>query len=166
MDEITAKPAERGLRHQGPAHSCPYPTSRLGAPVDLVDLAREIAAADAMISARVTAKLEVIADQIRALQAEARKILAEARRDRDLHAVECRFRRVPGKTYHLYRRGDGRRYFSMLAPQDWGGSPPDTYLGAYRLGPDQSWRPAEEGGGGDQARRLVERLLAPSGLGE
>lgn len=163
MDETSAKTPSRGVRHPGPAHSCPYPTSRLGAPVDLLDLAREIAAADAVVNARVTAKLEVIADQIRALQAEARKVLAQACRDRELHAAECRFRRIPGKTYHLYRREDGRRYFSMLAPADWGGRPPDAYLGAYRLGTDQSWTPAEEGSGAEQARRLVQHLLSPAG---
>lgn len=155
-----AKPKPAEPYYRGPAHSAPYPTSRLAPPIALVDLAREIGAADAMVNARLTAKLEVIAEQIRALQAEARKALEEARRDQDLHRAECRFKRVPGRTYHLYVREDGRRYFSMLAPQEWGGATPHAYLGPYRLGHDLSWVSADEAAaGGEEARALVDRLL-------
>ena len=37
--------AEAAPYHRGPAHSSPYPVSRLAGPIDLVETAREIAAA-------------------------------------------------------------------------------------------------------------------------
>ena len=63
----------------------------------------------------------------------------EAARNATLHRAQCRFRRRVGQTYHLYRRADDQRYFSLLSPADWGGPPPHEYEGSYRLEPDMSW---------------------------
>jgi len=146
-------------RHAGPARSSPYPTHRLAPATELVNLAREISRADTMVNTRVTAKLQVIADQIRALQAEARKVMEEAQADQALHRAHCQFAKIPGRVYHLYRKADGSRYFSMLSPKDWGGAPPDDYAGGYRLEADLSWTPAEQAVAPDDSRELVRRLL-------
>lgn len=127
-----------------PASTSPYPMSRLSAPHDLIDVAREIQQADALIGAVTSSRLELLARQIRALQDEARAILEAARRDSDLHRAACNFKKRPGHMYHLYRRDDGRRYFSILSPQDWGGSPPHTFAGSYRLEVDMSWTPVSD----------------------
>lgn len=154
--------------HGGPDRSAPYPVSRLAPAIDLVDMAREIAHADAMLGNRTSAKLKVIADQIKALQDAARAVLEEARQDQALHRAECAFKRQPGKVYYLYRRVDGSRYFSMLSPPDWRGNPPHEFVGAYRLEADLSWTPAERleddrrGAGDTQA--IIERLLENQGL--
>lgn len=153
----------RGDAHQGEAMSSPYPVSRLAAQIDLVDIARELERADAAVNLRVTAKLEVIAEQIRSLQAEARRVLETAQQDHALHHARCHFKRIPGQTYHLYRKGDGSTYFSMVAPNDWGGEPPHDFVGSYRLEPDMSWVPADEPESDDSARRLVARLLDAGG---
>jgi hypothetical protein len=81
-------------------------------------------------------KLRVIADQIRALQQRAREILDETKQANDLHRVECGFRKRAGHVYYLYCRADESPYFSMLSPEDWRGTPPDVYVGAYRLEAD------------------------------
>lgn len=52
-----------------------YPTSRLGAKIELVDLAREIEKADETIGLVVSGKLDVIREQMRALQEQARRLL-------------------------------------------------------------------------------------------
>ena len=74
--------------HQGPDHSAPYPVSRLAPAFGGSELAGELAAelgyAEAMLGARTSAKLRVIADQIQALQAEARRVLAQAREEQAL----------------------------------------------------------------------------------
>jgi hypothetical protein len=132
-DDDASTHARAFARHDGPARTSPYPTSRLAAPIDLVDTAREIQRADALIGAVAGDKLRLIADQIRALQAEARAILAAAQRDADLHRAACNFQKRAGRTYHLYRRADGALYFSMLSPQDWRGAPPDPFEGSFRL---------------------------------
>jgi hypothetical protein len=145
-------------------HASPYPVSRLAPAFDLVDVAREIAQADAMIGAVAGAKLAVIAEQMRALSAEARAILEQARRDVDLHRAKCAFQRRPGHVYHLYRRGADDLYFSLLSPEDWDGKPPHEHVGSYRLEADMSWTPAEAIDARDRDQRAVARLFGgPSG---
>jgi len=124
-------------------HGSPYPLSRLAPPITLLDLAREIAQADQMITNRVDAQLEVIARQIRGLQDEARRILEGANQDKDLHRARCAFQKRAGHVYHLYRSNDGSLYFSMLSPTDWH-TPPHSFCGSYRLEADYSWTRLED----------------------
>lgn len=147
-------------RHDGPAHSSPYPVSRLAPGFGLIDLAQELEQADAMIGSRLGGQLQIIAEQVRSLQAQARRILEEAREDQRLHRARCNFKRIPGHVYHLYEGASGDPEFSMLSPDDWNGRPPKPYLGAYRLASDMSWSPAGEGDHRDESRQLVQRLLA------
>ena len=149
----------KGKIHQGADHSAPYPVSRLAPGFGLVDLAREIERADQAVSGRLSAQLQVIADQVKALQAQAREVLEQARDDQRLHHARCAFRRMPGHTYHLYREADGSLAFSMLSPDDWNGRPPKPFLGSFRLEPDMSWTPADEAHQQDDSRQLVRRLL-------
>ena len=156
--------------HQGRDHSAPYPVSRLAPAFGGSELAGELAAelghAEAMLGARTSAKLRVIADQIQALQAEARRVLAQAREEQALTRAQCAFKRIPGKTYHLYRKADGTPFFSMLSPADWRGAPPHEFLGSYRLEPDYSWTPADGAARPDDTGDMVRLLLAIGGGGE
>jgi len=137
--------------------SSPYPVSRLAPAFQAGDIATEVARAESMLSARTGAKLRVIADQIKALQREARKVLEEAREEQALNQAQCSFKRIPGKTYHLYRKRDGATVFSMLSPADWGGRPTQTFLGSYRLELDYSWTPAERAAQSDETGDLVTK---------
>jgi hypothetical protein len=148
-----------GQLHRGPDHTAPYPVSRMAPAIDLVDLAREIGEADKMLSATAGARLQAIAEQVRALQAQARHVLEQTRRDQELHRARCNFKRIPGKTYHLYRKPDGSTYFSMLTPRDWRGSPPDEFLGSYRLENDMSWSTVDGHERPDETGPLIARLL-------
>lgn len=132
-----------GTNYQGADHASPYPVSRLGAPVSLVDTARAIETASATVAMRTNAQLEVILEQMRALQQQARAIMEQASRDIDLIHVDCAFRRVPGRVYHLYERADGHRYFSMLSPDEYG-QPPSRFVGSFRFEHDQSWTRMDE----------------------
>jgi hypothetical protein len=149
----------KGEVHAGAARSAPYPVSRLGASVDLVDLAQQISVADSHINTRISAKLQLIAEQIRHLQDEARAALEGAQRDQELHRAQCNFKRIPGRLYHLYGRSDGSSYFSMLGPEEWSGTPPHPFKGSYRLENDMSWTPAAAIDRPDDSRELVRRLL-------
>src|SRR5256885_7246201 len=108
---------------RSPTAGSPYPLSRLSAPHSLIDMAREIQAADSLLSAVAAGKLESIARQIRALQQEAARTLEAARADAELHRASCNFKKIPGQIYHLYRRTPTDPYFSLLSPEDWGGRP-------------------------------------------
>jgi hypothetical protein len=143
MSDDDAVVRHRGGQHLGPAHASPYPQSRLAPVHDLVDVARQIQEADAMLGAVAHGKLAVIAEQIRALQVQAREIIESAQRDAGLHRAQCRFRKRVGQRYHLYRRDDGSEYFSMLTPEDWG-RPPHAHVGSYELMPDMAWRRVDE----------------------
>jgi hypothetical protein len=152
---------ERGpvLRHRGPERASPYPVSRLSGPISLVDAAREIERADQWIASTSESKLVQIAEQMAALRQQAEQVLREARENVALHRAEARFSRHPGKTYHLYERADGQRYWSMLAPSDWRGQPPHAFVGSYRLEADQSWTPLERIAQRDQRRIPVADWL-------
>lgn len=149
-----------GANHTGPAHSSPYPTSRLGQSISLVDVAQAIEFAGASVTSHASARLQVILEQMRGLQAEAAQILQKTKEDLDLHRAECRFNRITGRVYHLYRRRDESLYFSMLSPDDHAGSPPHDYVASYRLEPDQSWTLAEDTARVDQARLELERAFS------
>ncbi|WP_295406131.1 DUF2452 domain-containing protein [uncultured Thiocystis sp.] len=155
----------KAILHRGAEHSSPYPVSRLAPAFDTGDLAAEVARAESMLSVRTGAKLRVIADQIRLLQQEARKVLDDAREDQALNQAQCAFKRIPGKTYHLYRREDGRAFFSMLSPAEWGGSTPHRFVGSYRLETDYSWIPDEQADRTDETGELVAQLLRIGGIG-
>jgi hypothetical protein len=146
-----------------PDRAMTYPTSRLGAKIELVDLAREIEAADATIGLVVGGKLDTIREQMRALQEEARRLLEEARDASQLHRATCNFRKIPGKIYHLYRRDDGELYFSMLSPDAWRGSPPHPFQASYRLEADLGFSLI---GDGPERERVDARAMIRNLLGE
>ena len=146
MSQDEKPPLERdeGARHEGPPQASPYPLSRLAPVHDLVDTAREIQEADRMLGTVTGGKLELLARQMRALQEEARHLLAAARRDAELHRATCRFHRRPGHVYHFYKKADGELYMSLLSPEDWRGAPPHRFEGSFRLESDMSWTSVEE----------------------
>jgi hypothetical protein len=164
--EQPAEPASSAATaggYTGPAHASPYPMSRLAPAYDLVDVAKEIQEADEVLTAVVGDKLSLIADQIRQLQEQARKVLDAAQRDVELHRAECSFKKRPGTVYHLYRRrgGENRLYFSMLSPADWNGQPPDDFEGSYVLGVDSSFTRAEDAEAARSRTQQARALLGP-----
>eukprot|EP00035_Acanthoeca_spectabilis_P014583 m.281011 g.281011 ORF g.281011 m.281011 type:complete len:212 (-) comp16171_c0_seq3:4372-5007(-) len=120
-------------------------------PTNLVELARFVQQADSHTKSIVGGKLELISEQIKLLQSQARNVLENAQRDLSLSNAKCNFQRKPGNTYHLYRKevnGMEEHFFSMLSPLEWGGKPPNEYVDSYRLEYDMSWT---------QVDRIVER---------
>ena len=142
------------------AHASPYPVSRVGAPISLVDSAKLIEQASETVALRTNAQLEVIVEQMQALQAKAREIMTQAMNDIDLIKAECRFQRVPGKLYHLYERPDGRRYFSMLAPHEYTQGVPHTFIASYRYEHGETWTRTDEIEAKDQRRAAISEFAA------
>jgi hypothetical protein len=157
---MTKRKDNKPAKHQGSDNTSPYPVSRLSAHMPLVDLAKEISQADNMVNTRVTGQLKVIAEQIRQLQATARKVLEDGQRDQELHHAQCNFKRQPGKTYYLYKKPGGQTYFSMLSPEEWGGQPPHSFIAAYRLEADMSWTAEADINAPQESNALLARLLA------
>jgi hypothetical protein len=141
-----------------------YASRRMGDPNDLVALAQYVQTADDFTRATVGSKLDLISQQIKFLQEQARQILDEAKRDVDLSHARCNFKRIPNKVYHLYERqvqeaGEETRYFSMLSPQEWGGRLKDRFIASYRLEADMSWTPLERVAERDERYRFNPELL-------
>jgi len=107
---------------------------------DLVELAEVVQKADQFTRATAGSKLTVIAEQVRFLQEQARKVLEDARLNALLHKTACNFKKVPGKTYYVYkqRANPDEEMLSMISPEEWGPGGPE-FVGGYRLEFDMSW---------------------------
>ena len=149
-----------GDNFRGAEHASPYPVSRLGAPVSLVETAKLIESASAKVAMRTNAQLEVIVEQMKALQERAREIIEQASRDVDLIHAECRFKRVPGRIYHLYERPDGHRFFSMLGPDEYGGGGPAGFVASFRYEHDESWTRLDEVAARDRRRAEIQMFAS------
>lgn len=118
----------------------PYASQTSDPPIRLVDRAREIEEAGISLQSHAHAKLSLIAKQIRNLQEEAENILTKAQEDYRLHQIACNFEKKAGMLLHLYEKGDGNHYFSLLSPEEWGRAP-HKFVSSYRLGLDMSFEP-------------------------
>ncbi|XP_037534484.1 uncharacterized protein C1orf50 homolog [Nematolebias whitei] len=136
-----------------------YQTNRVGDPTDLVALAEQVQKGDDFVKANACNKLTVIADQIRYLQEQARKVLEEAKRDADLHHAACNMVKKPGNMYYLYQRPSGQKYFSIISPKEWGPSCPHPFLGSFKLQHDMSWTPVEDVEKRDAQVAIMDKLL-------
>merc|ERR1711863_175303 len=98
---------------------------------DLVELASQIQTADKFTRATAGSKLQVIAEQVRFLQQQAKAVLEEANLSKELHHIACNFKKIPGKIYYVYRREEsGSNYMSMISPEEWGENCPQ-FVAAY-----------------------------------
>ena len=149
-----------GDNFRGSDHASPYPVSRLGAPISLVDSAKIIEAASSKVALRTNAQLEVIVEQMKALQERAREIIEQASRDVDLIHAECRFHKVPGRIYHLFERTDGHRYFSMVGPDEFGGAVPSGFQASYRYEHDESLTRVDEMEARDRRRAEIQGFVS------
>lgn len=120
-------------------HLMPHAGRTLDPPIRLVDRAKEIESASESIETHVNGKLQLIVNQIRSLQEEAKQIVEQAHLDVELHKVKCNFEKAVGQEMHLYEKPDGAKYFSLLSPAEWNNKPPHNFLGSYRLQPDRSF---------------------------
>ncbi|KAJ3602577.1 hypothetical protein NHX12_030329 [Muraenolepis orangiensis] len=135
----------------------PYQTNRLGDSMDLVSLATQ---GDDFIKANACNRLTVIADQIRYLQEQARKVLEDAKMDADLHHAACNIVKKPGNLYYLYQRPSGQKYFSIISPQEWGASCPHQFIAGYKLQHDMSWTPLDQVQKKDAEIAIMDKLIS------
>ena len=61
----------------------------------------------------------MIAEQVRFLQEQAQKVLEDAQRNAHLNHIACNFKKIPGKTYYVYKKPDlnAKEYMSMISPE-------------------------------------------------
>jgi len=134
--------------------------NKASAATDLVALAQCVQKADEFTKANCGSKLTIIADQIRYLQEQARKVLEDAKRNASLHHAACNLVKRPGTMYYLYERDSGQGYLSIVSPEEWGASCPHEFLGAYRLEYDQSWTPIMETDKRDAENQVIDKIYS------
>merc|ERR1711941_144858 len=131
----------------------------------LVELAGAIQQADKFTRATAGSKLSVIAEQVRFLQEQARKILEQAQRDKEINHMACNFKRIPGKLYYIYRQkfhmqntGNGKPYMSMISPEEWGKDCP-PFVAAYKLEHDMTWTPQANIEAKENENAIIDKIL-------
>jgi len=156
---------------------------------DLVELAMQIQKAEEFTKSSACSKLQVIAEQVKFLHDQARKILEDAKQGENLHHLACNFKKIPGNVYYLYQRPSGQKYFSIISPeviiivfknvflllkytfrlinmcvcvycQEWGSSCPHTFLASYRLETDMSWTQASKIEQKDRELHVINQILS------
>merc|ERR1719174_1020620 len=140
--ETNVNLVERNVAPNGFQLANPKQSGKLNQ-ADLIALATQIQTADQFTRATAGSKLQVIAEQVRFLQQQARNVLEEANLNKDLHHMACNFRKVPGKTYHVYLSSSGAKYLSMISPMEWGMNRPE-FVGSYKLENDMTFTPEEK----------------------
>jgi len=129
---------------------------------DLVELAMQIQKADDYTKSSACSKLQVIAEQVKFLHDQARKILEDAKQGESLHHLACNFKKIPGNVYYLYQRSSGQKYFSIISPEEWGPSCPHTFVANYRLENDMSWTQASKIEQKDRELNVIHQILSGS----
>jgi len=127
---------------------------------DLVELAMQIQKAEEFTKSSACSKLQVIAEQVKFLHDQARKILEDAKQGENLHHLACNFKKIPGNVYYLYQRPSGQKYFSIISPEEWGSSCPHTFLASYRLETDMSWTQASKIEQKDRELHVINQILS------
>jgi len=130
---------------------------------ELVELAAQVEKADQFTRATAGSKLSVIAEQVRFLQEQARKVLEEARLNALVHKTSCNFKKIPGKTYYIYkqRKNPDEEFLSMISPEEWGAASPE-FVAGYRLEFDMSWTPLKDCDKRSNELMLINKILDTS----
>jgi hypothetical protein len=56
-------------------------------------------------------------------------VINDSVESQNLESIPCNFKKVPGKTYHLYQKPNQECFFSMLHPDEWQNK--NIFLGSY-----------------------------------
>ena len=82
--------------------------------------------------------------KLQELQEEYEKLLEEYKLNEMVYNAQCRFSPVIGEVYHLYQRGDGSSFLSMIDPKQWQ-TVDDRYrkdfdfAGSFKLTSNDKW---------------------------
>jgi len=130
---------------------------------ELVELAAQVEKADQFTRATAGSKLQTIAEQVRFLQEQAKKVLEDARLNALVHKTSCNFNKIPGKTYYIYkqRKNPDEEWISMISPEEWGTACPE-FVAGYRLEFDMSWTPLKDCEKRSNELMLINKILDTS----
>ena len=71
------------------------------------------------------------------LKNEFEKLIESYEANVSIYNSEINFEPVMGNDYHLYRRGDGSTFLSLISPDEWADGP--THIGSYAMDVENRW---------------------------
>ena len=84
-------------------------------------------------------KLSVLLRQAAFIKQEIDEIIYESVENDKLNNISCRFKKIPGNHYFLYRkRENGELFFSLLDPEEWDYNKNNFYVDKYLYNYDYS----------------------------
>ena len=94
------------------------------------------------------------------MQEQARKVLEDARLNALVHKTNCNFKKIPGKTYYIYkqRKNPDQEFLSMISPEEWGPTGPE-FVSGYRLEFDMSWTELKDLDKKQNELQLINKIL-------
>ena len=84
-------------------------------------------------------KLKVLLKQMKNIQDEIETLCLESIEVDYLEEVDCNFKKIPGKSYYLYMKPNGQKFFSMIAPNEW--DTKNRFLNEYFYDYDLTFQP-------------------------
>lgn len=133
-DKITEEP-----------HLLPYAHTVGGAVIKPIDKGRVKGLAVASMYEQTEMQLDQIREQVNLLVEQAQAIKDRIRFSEAVYLADAGFKPLVGKTYHLYKKKDGKDVLSMVGPNEWGKSCPYEFQASLKMLSDHTWEVMEKG---------------------
>ena len=85
-------------------------------------------------------KVNLILEQINFLKLQLNQTINDSILDINLHNVDCKFVKISGNVYHLYKDNNNNYYFSMLSKSNWNDKPPHIFIASYLYDYDKCFK--------------------------
>ncbi len=86
-------------------------------------------------------QLNIIYEQMKTLARQVQDIKKRVYVSDLIYGVEMSFSPVIGKTYFLYDQASGKRFMSLISPEEWGDKMQNfTFIAEVRLHADHTWK--------------------------
>ena len=126
-------------KYNGPAQGTPYPLQIISPTISNIVIVEQQCSITQNLTTTLEVQLQLLAEQIQSLQSKAEQLIAEAKKNIDLHSIPCSVLKRAGIIYHLYERENGKLFMSIISPEEWGSLKNFKHCGSYELQHDMSW---------------------------
>ena len=117
----------------------PYPHERGGQLIKPLDKGRIKGNALAAMYEQSDMQLDQIKEQIELLARQAQAIQDRITVSERIYQADMSIKPLVGKTYHLYKRPQGKEILSLVAPEEWGKSSKLEFIATVKLLADHTW---------------------------
>lgn len=125
----------------GPAALSPIPLTVSSPIIKATDKGKIRSNALESMKKHAEQQMSLLRKQAQLIMDQVKQIEERIRISEEIYLADMSFEPVVGHTYHLYSKGSGKKFLSIVAPHEWGRSKPDglAYIATVTLLPDKSW---------------------------